>query len=151
MTYILGINETARTKQVDIKQYMDSTSPNINHFVDDLDPFQYNDVWFYPVSSEHKPEKTGISKVHGLIHSNDWCVDFSKSIGYDYDSFYSSAKKYGYGKCDVFACRVDGKIHYMIPISNKFAEFPMLYASGDNETFIKLLDDKLNNIFNKVE
>lgn len=154
MTHILRIDEMASAGQFGVRRYMNLRSPEINDFDDNLEPFEYNGVRFYPVASENRTKKTKVGdpyKIYRRYDFNDWCKDFSKSIGYDYNKFYDSAKKHGYGKCDVFACKVDGSIRYLIPAGVTFAEFPMLYASGDDETFMKSLDDKLNAVFNKAE
>ena len=145
MTHIMRINEM-KSNQLGVKQYMNSKKPNIDSFVGDFTPFMYGGVLFYPVATQHRKNRD-FDKVDNQISYTDWCKKFALKIGYNYDGFYDTAKEYGYGNCDVFACRIDNKIYYLIPTTYMFAEYPMKFASNYDESFMKELNKQLNAIF----
>lgn len=150
MTHILRIDEMYAAKQLGVKQYMNSKKPSMDSFVGDFTPFMYWGVLFYPVASQHRKTRD-FDKVDNQISYTNWCKNFATQIGYSYDNFYDAAKEYGYGNCDVFACRVDNKIHYLIPTDSMLAEFPMNYASNYDHLFMEDLERKLNKIFDDNE
>lgn len=139
MAHIKRIDEMEDTSQICIDKYIDANYPNINDFNGELRPFKYNGYLFYPVGSRPTTNK----KIDDIIDYTDWCKDFSENIDYNWDDFYNTAKKRRYENCDVFACKVDGKIHYLIPTTYIFAEFPMKHLFGDNT---EKLDNMINNI-----
>lgn len=146
MAHILRIDEMAKTHQLRIKDYMNANHPNVDMLNDTLTPFMYGDEWFYPLAS--RPARRDFNRVDKRIEYNKWCERFSKSIGYDWDVFYDIAKGFGYGTCDVFACRVNGELHYLIPTTNMFAEFPFrMFSSGDFDD----MESRLNEIFDNAE
>lgn len=152
MTHILRIDEMSKPKQLGVRRYMNSKKPVIYDFVDDLTPFKYGCVWLYPIASDHRFSKPGFDKIDKQIDYFDkFCTLISKKTGYTYEDFYNAAKEHGYGNCDVFACRDNGTIHYLIPTKTKFAEFPMNKTFKNDDYAMNELEKKLNAIFDKVE
>lgn len=167
----------AKVKQFKVSDYMNANHPNVYDFNDTYKPFFYygkesnvdeklnirpiepsnlpklvaqiqKGAWFYPLAS--RPSRKSYNLIDRQIDTDDWVLEFSKSISYDWQGFYDRASVYGYGKCDVFACRVDGVIRYLIPMTYSFAHFPIranLIPRGDFSRFEK----RLNEIFDSVE
>lgn len=150
---ILKIDEMVQNTQLGVKQYMNANHPSIDDFNEDLQPFEYGGYWFYPVAS--RPAIKRFIRIDGQIDYSDWCNNFSKRIFYDYDRFYNTAKKYGYGNCDVFGCEVQGKIHYFIPTGSMLAEFPIAYGvKGDASAYMRFkneLENKVKRILDNVK
>ena len=133
-------------KQLGVMQYMNANHPNLMMFNDKFMPFQYKRVWFYPIAS--RPSTHKFNDIDRYIEFSDICLKFSKSIGYNLNDFYKEAENYGYGKCDVFACRVRNEIHYFIPTMSMLAEFPIkMFAKGD----LFDMESRLNKIFDTAE
>lgn len=149
MAHILRIDEIASLKQFGVRDYMNANNPNFIMFNNGMKPFLYGGVWFYPVAS--RPARKTFNAIDKLIEYDNWCKDFSNSLHYDWNDFYKEAKEQGYAKCDVFACRLDGKIHYFIPTGRMLAHFPMYNAFKHSSRDMKLLENELNNIFDSVE
>ena len=146
MTHILRIDEMAKTPQLKIKDYMNANHPNADMLNDTLTPFMYGGVWFYPLAS--RPARRDFNRVDRMIEYSKWCDRFSKSIGYDWEEFYDTAKPLGYGACDVFACMVDGELHYLIPAGSMLAEFPFrIFSSGNFDN----MESRLREIFDNAE
>jgi hypothetical protein len=172
----MRIDEMAKVKQFGVRSYMNANHPYEIDFNDTYKPFFYygseggieeklnirpikmsklpklvtqikKGAWFYPLASQ--PKSNGrFPKINGQIVTDDWVMDFSKSIFYDWDDFYNRAKVYGYGNCDVFACRVEDSIRYLIPMSTTFGLFPFRANFRGDFSYI---EKRLNEIFDKVE
>ena len=146
MTHILRIDEMAKTPQLRIKDYVNANHPDVDMLNDTLAPFMYGGEWFYPLAS--RPARNNFNKVDRRITQDKWCESFSKSIGYNWDDFYDTARRFGYGTCDVFACRVNGELHYLIPLGGILGEFPFrMFSTGD----FAYMESRLHEIFDNVE
>lgn len=134
--------------QLGVREYMNANHPSAICFNDSFTPFKYGGVWFYPVAS--RPASKRFNELDSMISYSKWCEDFSKSVSYNLNDFYRAAQMYGYGKCDVFATRVGGKIRYLIPTDRILAKFPLGQNERNQRWLLRELEERLNKIFDDV-
>ena len=153
MIHIKRLDEMASQTQLGVRSYMYANRADLNMFNANYIPFYYRGYWFYPVAAKNSSKH--FDYVDSYIDYGTKYSNFSKMIGYNYDDFYNEAKKYGYGKCDVFASRRDKEILYLIPTGSMLAGFPLMTFSkkgtGWGEEWRKDMERKLNDIFDKCD